>query len=153
VLAAAALLVAAGLAGGSGLVPRPLELVVEDVTRHGRLLLREPVRPGDTFALSYVHSSEHVPVRGVFRIERDGSLTVLETAFGGFGPGLPALKPGDDWTIRDGMVVARVRDVRLPELIARVTATTRHRLRTARERELDLSALAQPLGRIAIRAR
>ena len=152
-LAAAALIVAAaGSAGCAGVVPRSLELVVEDVT-HGRVLLREPVRPGDTFVLSYVHSSEHVPVRGVFRIEADHSFTVIETAFGGFGPGLPALKPGDDWEVREGMIVAREPGVRLPDLTVRVLPITRHRLSTPGGRSLDLTATVVEGGAVEIRVR
>ena len=44
---------------------RPRVLVVEDVTRQ-RVLHRAPVEPGSLLVLSFVHSSEHVPVRGTF---------------------------------------------------------------------------------------
>ncbi|MGH7389526.1 MAG: DUF1850 domain-containing protein [Candidatus Rokuibacteriota bacterium] len=104
------------------------------------------MRAGTTFTLAYVHSSEHVPVRGVFRLDGDGRFTVVETAFAGFGPGLPALRPGDDWTIREGMVVARDPVTRLGEVRLRVLPITRHRLTTARGTELDLSALMGEAG-------
>lgn len=99
------------------------------------------MKVGTTFTLAYVHSSEHVPVRGTFRLDDDGSFAVVETAFAGFGPGLPALKPGDDWKIRDGMVVARDPLIRLGEVRVRVLPITHHRLTTARGADLDLSAL------------
>lgn len=117
-----------------------MELVVEDVTTGG-VLHHEAVRPLDTFTLAYVHSSEHVLVRGVFRIAADRTLRVTETAFGGFGPGLPALKPGDEWRIEDGMIIARSPDARMAELVVRVVPITRHRLITPLGAELDLSAL------------
>jgi hypothetical protein len=126
--------------------------VVEDLTA-GRTLHREPVRAGDTFALSYVHSSEHVPVRGVFRIEDDGGFTPVETAFAGFGPGLPALAAGDRWTVRDGMIVARHDGTRLPDVTVRVQPITRHRLTTPGGTDLDLSARAGPGARLRIAAR
>jgi hypothetical protein len=122
-----------------------LDLVVEDVT-HGRVLHRERVRAGDTFVLSYIHSSEHVPVRGVFRIGPDGALTVIETSFGGFGPGLPELRPGDDWTIRDGMIVARQPTPGLDELSVLVLPITRHRVVTPGGVSLDLSGLTGERG-------
>ncbi|HEU5321070.1 MAG TPA: DUF1850 domain-containing protein, partial [Methylomirabilota bacterium] len=90
-LAAAGLLAAAAaLGGGAGRSP-----VLSVEAAGGRALHREPVSEGAAFVLSYVHSSEHVPVRGTVRVEADGSLTVVETAFAGFGPGLPALTAGD----------------------------------------------------------
>jgi hypothetical protein len=127
-------------------------LVVEDVTG-GRELLRECMRPGQTFTLEYVHSSEHVPVRGVFRLEDDGAFTVVETAFGGFGPGLPALTTGDRWTIEAGMIVARDPMTRLPEMRVRVLPITRHRLRTARGADLDLSGVMGAGGAVRIGVR
>jgi hypothetical protein len=69
-------------------------LVVEDVGG-GRVLHQEPVQPGDVVALSWVHSSENIPVRGVLVVEAGGGLRVRETAFAGPGPGLPAPGPGD----------------------------------------------------------
>jgi hypothetical protein len=151
--AAAALLVAAAALGGCASLAAPsLDLVVEDRT-HGRMLHREAVRAGDTFILSYVHSSEHVAVRGMFRVEADGSLTVVETAFAGFGPGLPALKPGDDWAIRDGMIVAREPGVQLPDLTVRILPITRHQLSTPARSRLDLSAAMREGGAVEISVR
>ncbi len=130
-----------------------MELIVEDVAA-GRVLHREAVRPHDTFLLAYVHSSEHVPVRGVFEIGSDRTMRVTETAFGGFGPGLPALKPGDEWRIEEGMIVARAPDTRMSELVVRVVAITRHTLTTPAGTTLDLCALVGDAGgavRISIR--
>lgn len=144
--AAAALLI--DLCGVTGPV-----LAVEDLT-HGRVLHRECVQAGDTFTLTYVHSSEHVPVRGVFRIERDRTLTVVETAFGGFGPGLPELRRGDDWRIRGGMIVTRVPAPPLDDLLVRVSSIARQRLVTSAGKELDFAALMGEAGgavRIAAR--
>jgi hypothetical protein len=150
-LAAAALVAAAAGPAAWPVVPAVRHLVVEDAAT-GRVLHREPVRPGDTFALAYVHSSEHVPVRGVFRVGPDGSFTVVETAFGGFGPGLPELRPGDDWLIRDGMIVARGSDVRMQELALRVSPITHHRLTTPGGVGLDLSDRLGAAGRVRVRA-
>lgn len=117
------------------------------------VLYRAPVSAGATFVLSYVHSSEHVPVRGTFRIDADARLAVVETAFGGFGPGLPELQPGDDWHVEGGMIVYRPRYATLPELIVRVAPATRHRFIAPDGRIIDLSATL-PAGtavRIAVR--
>ncbi|MGH7320137.1 MAG: DUF1850 domain-containing protein [Candidatus Rokuibacteriota bacterium] len=154
-LAGIALIAAAVVAAGAiafvalfgGLV-----LVVEGAPS-ARVIHREPVRPGARFVLSYVHSSEHVPVRGTFRIEPDRSLTVVATAFAGFGPGLPALQPGDAWETHEGMFVQRDPGARLPELRLRVVPLTRHRLETPGGRHLDLSALMGAGGPVRIHVR
>jgi hypothetical protein len=127
-----------------------LVLLVEDAGR-GVVLHREPVVPGSTFVVSYVHSSELVAVRGTFTVEPDRTLRVVETAFAGFGPGLPALEPGDDWRIEDGMIVHRPSAERLPDLTVRVLPITRHRLRLPSARDLDLSALIHPGGLARVR--
>jgi hypothetical protein len=122
---------------------------VEDAAGH-RVLHRERVSTGQAFVLSYVHSSEGVPVRGIFRIEADGTLTLTETQFAGFGPGLPALGPRDAWALEGGMIVARGH-ARLPEMRMRVAPITRHRLYAPSGRDLDLSALMGPGGAVRIR--
>ncbi|HXG04549.1 MAG TPA: DUF1850 domain-containing protein [Candidatus Binatia bacterium] len=114
-------------------------LVVEDVDG-GRVVHREPVRPGDRLMLSWVHSSENVPVRGSFIVEADGSLRVHETAYAGFGPGLPAPQPGDAWQYRDGMIVT-AGGAALPELRLRVSPIARQRLILPSGREVNLPEL------------
>jgi hypothetical protein len=127
-------------------------LLVEDVEQ-GRTLHRERVWPGAVFTLDYVHSSERVPVRGTFRIEREGALTVVETAFAGFGPGLPQLGSGDDWRVEHGMIVHRPRGEPLAELRLRVTPVARQRLTTPSGRALDLPALIAPGRAILVSVR
>lgn len=118
-----------------------------------RVLYRVPVTAGATFVLSYVHSSEHVPVRGTFRVDGHGRFTVVETAFAGFGPGLPQLGQGDDWRLEDGMIVHRPRESVVRELIVRVLPSTRHRFLGPDGRTIDLSATLPPgtAVRIAVR--
>lgn len=124
-------------------------LVVEDVTRQ-RILHRAPVELGSLLVLSYVHSSEHVPVRGTFVVEPDGTLRVKETAFAGFGPGLPQPKAGDAWRFEDGMIVVSAAGERLHELRIRVAPFTRHHLRTPSGEDIDLSALMNDGGSVRI---
>jgi len=109
--------------------------------------------PGASFVLAYVHSSEHVPVRGTVRIEADRTLRVTQTAFAGFGPGLPELQAGDAWEIKDGMIVYRPPGESVPELRVRVLPITQHRLRLPSGRELDLSTLMGPGGAVLLRVR
>ncbi len=149
-LAAAALAAAAGAA--AWLAFGGPVLVVEDIGAR-RVLHRERVSGGEAFVLSYVHSSENIPVRGIFRIETDGTLALRETQFAGFGPGLPALKPGDAWAIRDGMIVAAGPATPLPEIRVRVAPITRHRLLTPAGREVDLSTLTGAGGAVRISVR
>jgi hypothetical protein len=124
-------------------------LLVEDLTRH-RVLYRHEVTAGSVLRLSYVHSSEHVPVRGTFVLESDGTLLVKETAFAGFGPGLPEPKAGDAWHREGGMIVAEGGGQRLDELRIRVAPFTRHRLRAPSGEELDLSALMADGGSVRV---
>lgn len=128
---------------------RPGMLVVEDVTR-GRVLHRAPVEPGGLLVLSYVHSSEHVPVRGTFIVEPDGALRVQETAFAGFGPGLPQPKAGDAWRFEGGMIVVVGAGDRFHELRIRVAPFTRHHLRTPSGEDVDLSAMMHGGGGVRI---
>jgi hypothetical protein len=111
------------------------------------------VRTGDLFTLSYVHSSERVPVRGTFRVDADGTLSVTETAFAGFGPGLPELHAGDRWRIADGMIVHEGGVKQLPDYTVHVIPMTRHRLRLPSGADLDLSMLLGSGGRVRVSVR
>ena len=148
-LVVAALLAATTASGGdAGSRPRVV-LIVEDEARE-RIVHRERVAAGATFVVAYTHSSEHVPVRGTFRVEPDGALTVVETAFAGFGPGLPELRTGDAWWFADGMIVHRPPPQPLPALRLRVVPRTRHRLVMPSGAALDLSTLMGSGGALHI---
>ena len=136
-------------AAGCAAARRPV-LVIEDATRQ-RILARDPAAPGSRVVLSYVHSSEHVVVRGTFVVEADGALRAEETAFGGFGPGLPQPAAGEAWRLEGGMIVVPAAGERFPELRVRVAPFTRHRVRTPSGREVDLSALMHEGGSVRIR--
>lgn len=58
-------------------------------TDQGRRLFMTRVSEGDAFELRYIHSVEHVPVRGIFRIEDRGQIAVAESIFSSYGAGLP----------------------------------------------------------------
>ena len=143
-------LVALVTSGTDGRLATPgPRLVVEDAT-HDRVLYQARVAPGSPLVLSYVHSSEHVPVRGAFVVEADGALVVKETAFAGFGPGLPEPRAGDPWRFENGMIVVPAAGQRLPELRVRVAPFTRHRLRISSGPDIDLSALMSGGGSVRI---
>jgi hypothetical protein len=136
-----------GLAAAT--VPSRLVLVVEDVA-HARVLDRQPIAPGAVLVLSYVHSSEHVPVRGTFVVAHRGGLLARETAYAGFGPGLPEPTAGEAWRREGDMIVVPARGERLSELRVRVAPFTRHRLRLPSGAEIDLSAAMGDGGAVRI---
>ena len=100
-------------------------LEVVDVTRDA-ILWQAPAEPGMPFLLRYTHSSERVPVEGVFRLDADLRIVVEETAFASFGPGLPEMPPGTPYVIRDGMIRVAGAGQVLPELSFFVHPFTDH---------------------------
>jgi hypothetical protein len=126
-------------------------LTVEDA-RRGRVLLSEPVRPGERLILSYRHSVSRTRVTGVFEVSEGGDLIVRETTFGTFGPGLPELVPGDRYEVRDGTIRQTGLSQRLADLSVFVHPYTEHRLETP-GRALDLSGTLAPGTLVRISAR
>ena len=108
-------------------------LEVVDATR-GTVLWQGPAEPGMHFLLRYTHSSERVPVEGVFRLDADLRIVVEETAFASFGPGLPEMPPGTPYVIRDGMIRVAGGGQVLPELSFFVHPFTEHVFEWATER-------------------
>lgn len=128
----------------------PLVLVVEDA-RKGDLILRRQVGPYDRLTLSYLHSVSKTRVRGIFEIAGDGGLIVRETSFGTFGPGLPELRAGDRYEIKEGAIHQLDVNQRLPEISVFVHPYTEHVLQF-RDEAIDLSGKLAPgtLVRIAV---
>ena len=118
-------------------------LTVTDVSR-GRVVAKEVVQPGARLRLTYVHSTEGRPVRATLRVEGDGTLRLVETAFPSVGPGLPPLGGDGTWAIEDGQIVNRAPSAPLAELRLRAVPLTQHRLTLPSGRVLDLGALVAP---------
>lgn len=149
------LLVWLALAGGVLLLAGALyfdqaELVVSEA-RGNRVLLRTPVRPGDRFTLSYLHSVAKSRVSGTFEVTPAYAIAVRETAFGSFGPGLPDPRPGDDYEVREGVIRLKNLKQTLPELSFFVHPYTEHEIEI-RGRRLDVSGavVAGSLVRISL---
>jgi hypothetical protein len=134
---------------GAPLVFRPARLVVEDV-RRGQVVHERPVGPGDRFTLGYLHSVSRTRVSGLFEVGAGGGLIVRETSFGTFGPGLPDLRTGDRYEIRDGAF--RQRDLSLPldALALFVQPETQHVLEVGGD-TVELSRTLGAGARIRIR--
>ena len=131
-------------------VPPPI-LEVVDAT-HGVVLWQGPAEPGMQFLLRYTHSSERVPVEGVFRLDAGLRIVVEETAFASFGPGLPEMPPGTPYVIRDGMIRVAGGGQVLPELSFFVHPFTEHVFEWAAERVTLSSRLpAGTLVKIRVR--
>lgn len=127
------------------------QLVVVDA-KTNRVLLRTPVRVGDRFTLSYLHSVAKSHVSGTFEVTPAYTIGVKETAFGSFGPGLPDVRPGDDYEVKGGVIRLKNLTQTLPELSFFVHPYTEHRLEIA-GRTLDLSKALEAGARVSITVR
>ena len=126
------------------------ELLVLDA-KANRILLRANVHPGDRFTLSYLHSVAKSRVTGIFEVTPAYEISVRETTFGSFGPGLPDVRPGDDYEIKGGLIRLKVNQT-IPGLFFAVYPYTEHRLEIG-DRTLDLSKEVEAGGRVAITLR
>ncbi|MFQ5540036.1 MAG: DUF1850 domain-containing protein [Candidatus Binatia bacterium] len=63
-------------------------LVVRDKTT-GRELFTQRISPGEKFKLTYIHSVEKIRVTGIFTVDKDNAIILLETYFPSHGIGLP----------------------------------------------------------------
>ena len=126
------------------------EIVVID-WKANRVLLRARVRPGDRFILSYLHSVAKSRVTGTFEVTPAYEISVRETTFGSFGPGLPDVRPGDDYEVKGGLIRLKVNQT-IPGLFFAVYPYTEHRLEIG-GRTLDLSKEVGGGGRVSITLR
>ena len=63
-------------------------LVVRDKTT-GERIFAQRISPGEKFRLTYIHSVEKILVTGIFTVDEDDRIILLETYFPSPGTGLP----------------------------------------------------------------
>ncbi|NPV05119.1 MAG: DUF1850 domain-containing protein [Syntrophaceae bacterium] len=133
-------IVAAGVLA-AGLFPLH-GLEVRESGGAGRVLLLQRVSPGDTFALSFVHSVEKSDVTDHFRIDDGYRIILYETEFRSLNTGLPAVvSEGEVFERTGGGFRLSNRRQLLPEIRLQVTEAWGGTL-SVKGREIFLPALA-----------
>jgi hypothetical protein len=100
-----------------------------------KVIFREKTTPGDIFTFAYIHSIEKIPIEGVFAVEADGTLRVVETRFPSYAAGLPFQATGRS---EDGKWMVAPGGQKLPEFSFYISPINRPSLRMGAE-TLDLS--------------
>lgn len=145
------LLAVLGLAGqaspGSceqqGLILQIVRTVEEEV------LWESPVNRGDAFTIDYRHSSDHTPVRDVFRIGDGGEIVLIEERYRWYGAGLESHPAAGRIDFLEGWTRVRMHRV-LPQFLIRVGEIANHTL-TFRGREIPLLSIAKGRDSLWIR--
>jgi len=101
------------------------------------VIFREKATPGDVFTFAYIHSIEKIPIEGVFAVEADGALRVVETRFPSYGAGLPSQVTGKS---EDGKWMVAPGGQRLPEFSFYISPINRPSLHMG-AKTLDLTNL------------
>jgi hypothetical protein len=124
-------------AGVISLLFWPVQTLEVRTRKMARIIFREITVPGDTFTFAYIHSIENIPVEGVFAVENDGMLRVVETRFPSYGAGLPfktTIKSDDGhWLVAPG-------GEKLAEFSFYISPINRSTLRL-KDKQLDLNRL------------
>jgi hypothetical protein len=129
------------LAGATlaGLLFVPVQTLEVRSRKADRVILREMTAAGDLFTFSYIHSIENIPVEGVFAVEGDGAIRVVETRYPSYGAGLSTqvTRKSDDarWLVAQS-------EQRLPEFSFYISPMNRSTLRIG-DNILDLNRLIE----------
>lgn len=102
-----------------------------------KVIFREKTAPGDVFTFAYIHSIEKIPIEGVFAVEGDGALRVVETRFPSYAAGLPFQATGKS---EDGKLMVAPGGQRLPEFSFYISPINRPSLHMG-AKTLDLTNL------------
>jgi len=131
----------------------PFHILQIDVLREERPVFVRIVRPGNEFALGYIHSVELSPVWDYFRVDDSYRMILYETAIRSFNTGLPSTLTGEErlhWE-RDGFRISGMNRV-LPVIDLWVHERTDNTLDVGDIDPLRLYSLAgNKLLRISIR--
>lgn len=74
------------------------------------------VSPDDQFEIHYIHSVEHVDVRGIFRINNDFDIEPVQTIFPSYGAGMPSRVKLEDIIFDKKMMRVRHSNIKLKDL-------------------------------------
>jgi len=102
-----------------------------------KVIFRAKTTPGEVLTFAYIHSIEKVPIEGVFSVEADGALRVIETRFPSYAAGLPFQAPGKS---EDGKWMVAPGGQKLPEFSFYISPINRPSLRMG-AKTLDLTNL------------
>jgi len=114
-----------------------------------KVIFREKTTPGDVFTFAYIHSIEKIPIEGVFAVEADGVLRVVETRFPSYAAGLPFQATGKS---EDGKWMVAPGGQKLPEFSFYISPINRPSLRTV-AKTLDLTSLIDSGDVVAVAVR
>jgi hypothetical protein len=117
--------------------------------RTDKVIFREKTSPGDVFMFAYIHSIEKVPVEGIFTVEADGALRVVETRFPSYGAGLPPHVTGKS---ADGKWMVAAGGQKLTEFSFYISPVNRASLRIG-AKTLDLANLIDSGDVVAVAVR
>jgi hypothetical protein len=115
----------------------PVQIIEVRSRQADRVILREKTTAGDIFTFAYIHSIEKIPIEGVFAVEADGALRVVETRFPSYGAGLPSQVTGKS---EDGKWMVAPGGQKLPEFSFYISPINRPSLRVG-AKTLDLTNL------------
>jgi hypothetical protein len=125
-------------------------LVLQIVRTAGEEVLWEsPVKRGDSFTIDYRHSSDHTPVRDIFRIGDEGEIVLIEERFRWHGAGLESHPAAGHIDFPEGWTRVRMHRT-LPRFLIRVGEVANHTL-TFRGREIPLLSIAKGRDSLWIR--
>ena len=113
------------------------------------VIFREKATPGDVFTFAYIHSIEKIPIEGVFAVEADGALRVVETRFPSYAAGLPFQATGKS---EDGKWMVAPGGQKLPEFSFYISPINRPSLRMG-AKTLDLTNLIDSGDIVAVAVR
>jgi len=131
----------------------PFHVLQIDVLKEERPVFVRIVRPGNEFALGYIHSVELSPVWDYFRVDDSYRMILYETAIRSFNAGLPSTLTGEErlHRERDGFRISGMNRV-LPVIDLWVHERTDNTLNVGDINPLRLYSLAgNKLLRISIR--
>ena len=138
------LLISAGRAGGARFELR----IVGSAEKGEKVLYSVSTEPGRTFTIRFTHSLDKCPVVEYFRIEGDGTVTLMEHVYGWFGAGLEFNPETGFRDMKDHMV--HIKDIgrNLADIPIRVGWMSGFRLEYENQ-VIPLNSLAPP-GRLLI---
>lgn len=128
------------------------EYVLEIAADGGGPVLRLPIRAGAPFELSYVHSSELVPVKGTFLAVGPARIQVESSSSTSFGPGLPFDPEAGTWEFDEGWMTLTDIGVELQELALLISPGTSQTI-TAGGKDYVLERTFPPGSRVRIRVK
>lgn len=121
--------------------------------KHKKLLFKSSLADSDEFVISFIHSTNLTPVDDYFKIEKDYTITLMESHFESYSVGMPSeLNEGEVLELKNGKIIIKNMNRNLPYIDLRIGQLVANHTLIINNKTIPFKIIASPGSMVKIKA-